>query len=61
MYLQDMKQKLSEVTNPLLPVGYTEWRQDIEQLIELSKLRTMMIVNTNIIADLVLEYRKADY
>ena len=56
-----MKQEISEIINPLLPVEYTEWRQDIEQLIELSKLRTMMIVNTNIIADLVLEYMKADY
>lgn len=42
-----MKQEISEIINPLLPVEYTEWRQDIEQLIELSKLRTMMTVNTN--------------
>lgn len=42
-----MKQEISEIINPLLPVEYTEWRQDIEQLIELSKLRTMMTINTN--------------
>lgn len=42
-----MKQEISEINNPLLPSEYTKWRQDIEQLIELSKLRTMMTVNTN--------------
>ena len=31
----------------LLPIGYSQWRQEIEQLISVSKLHTAISVNSN--------------
>lgn len=32
-----------------MPVGYTAWRDDIEQLISVSKLRTAISVNSSVL------------
>lgn len=40
---------LKETDFVSLPEGYTEWRKDIENLIEISKLRTAINVNTDML------------
>ena len=40
---------LKETDFVSLPEGYTEWRKDIENLIETSKLRTAINVNTDML------------
>ena len=40
---------LKETDFVSLPKGYTEWRKDIENLIEISKLRTAINVNTDML------------
>ena len=35
--------------NERMPVGYTAWRDDIEQLISVSKLRTAISVNSSML------------
>lgn len=37
----------TDLFSKLLPDGYLQWRKDIEQLIEISKLRTAINVNTD--------------
>ena len=37
---------LTHIESEILPKGYSEWRKEIEELIEVSKLRTAINVNT---------------
>ena len=48
--LKSLEKENSIISNDdksLLPNGYTEWQKDIEQLIEVSKLRTAISVNAD--------------
>ena len=38
--------KIAHIESEILPKGYSEWRREIEELIEVSKLRTAINVNT---------------
>ena len=42
--------ELTHTNVSLLPDGYAKWRRDIEQLIEVSKLRTAISVNSSMLA-----------